>query len=131
MYQNGQIAQSVEHGIENPGVGGSIPSLATFFVVIAMCVGCSADPCAVLCKETAVALDTCMDEWSITWEHLDAADARDFRDRCTNRWGGVRSKLVAREIEDARDQCDEGRDALKSAVSDQESCDLLRVLYLE
>ncbi len=72
-----------------------------------------------------------MDEWSITWEHLDAADARDFRDRCTNRWGGVRSKLVAREIEDARDQCDEGRDALKSAVSDQESCDLLRVLYLE
>jgi len=72
--------------------------------VIAMCVGCSADPCAVLCKETAVALDTCMDEWSITWEHLDAAGARDFRDRCTNRWGGVRSKLVAREIEDARDQ---------------------------
>ena len=29
--QQGQVAQSVEQGIENPRVGGSIPSLATIF----------------------------------------------------------------------------------------------------
>lgn len=30
-FGNGSVAQSVEQGIENPRVGGSIPSRATFF----------------------------------------------------------------------------------------------------
>ncbi len=32
MRVSGQVAQSVEQGIENPRVGGSIPSLATIHI---------------------------------------------------------------------------------------------------
>ena len=131
MYQNGQIAQSVEHGIENPGVGGSIPSLATFFCVAALGFGCSPDPCVGLCKETTTALGECMEAWSLDWEDFDASNKRDFQDRCSNRWGEVRSNLVARELEDAREQCEEASVSLNLAIKAEERCDLLRALYLD
>ena len=33
----GQIAQSVEHGTENPGVAGSIPALPTIYIAQHRC----------------------------------------------------------------------------------------------
>jgi hypothetical protein len=131
VHQNGQIAQSVEHGIENPGVGGSIPSLATFFLIGLLGLGCSPDPCTELCKDSSEALGACIDEWSMDWEDFDAENQQDFQDRCSNRWGEVRSDLVARELEDAREQCDEARIALRASIRDEASCDLLRTLYLD
>ena len=131
MSQYGQIAQSVEQGIENPRVGGSIPSLATFFFWVLTATGCSPDPCTELCKDTTSALEQCMDEWSMDWEDFDASNRADFQKRCTNRWGEVRSNLVARELEDARDQCKDSRSALVTSVRNDESCDLLRALYLD
>ena len=131
MRKQGQIAQSVEHGIENPGVGGSIPSLATFFLLGAIGSGCSPDPCVELCKDTTEALGECLDEWSLDWEDFDASSETDFKNRCSNRWGEVRSSLVAREREVARDQCSESQTALDWAVENAESCDLMRALYID
>ena len=131
MLQYGQIAQSVEQGIENPRVGGSIPSLATFLFLVLMASGCSPDPCTELCKDTTSALEECIGEWSLDWEDFDASDRGDFQKRCTTRWGEVRSNLVARELEDARDQCKDSRSALVRAIQSDDSCDLLRALYLD
>ncbi len=131
MRKFGQIAQSVEQGIENPRVGGSIPSLATFFLLGVFGTGCSPDPCTELCEETADALGVCMSDWSLDWEDFDAASREDFQDRCSNRWGEVRSNLVARELEDARGQCREARSALSTAQEDEEVCDLMRATYID
>ena len=131
MRKFGQIAQSVEQGIENPRVGGSIPSLATFFLLGVLGLGCSPDPCTELCKETTDALGVCMTDWSYDWEDFDSANRSDFQDRCTNRWGEVRSNLVARELEDARGQCREARAALEQAIADGEDCDLMRATYID
>ena len=131
MRNFGQIAQSVEQGIENPRVGGSIPSLATFFLLGVFGSGCSPDPCTELCKETTDALQTCMGDWSFDWEDFDASNRTDFENRCVNRWGEVRSNLVARELEDARGQCREGRSALETAQADGEVCDLMRATYID
>ena len=127
----GQIAQSVEQGIENPRVGGSIPSLATFSLLCATVAGCSPDPCTELCNDTTEALAVCMPDWSMEWQDFDAADQEDFQERCITRWGEVRSNLVAREIEDARGQCREGRKALEDAQAVGDDCDLLRASYLD
>ena len=35
--QRGRVAQLVEHGTENPGVGGSIPPPSTFFFLLSLC----------------------------------------------------------------------------------------------
>ncbi len=131
MRNFGQIAQSVEQGIENPRVGGSIPSLATFSLFVVLGVGCSPDPCTELCKDTTMALGVCMSDWSLDWEDFDAADREDFQERCTNRWGEVRSNLVARELEDARGQCREAKAALEDAQLESEDCDLLRATYID
>ena len=130
-WKNGQIAQSVEQGIENPRVGGSIPSLATFFITILAGAGCGADPCDQLCRSTTIELGACIDEWSMQWEDFDASGRLNFRRRCLNRWGEVRSSLESRELEDARDQCEESSLELAQRVSEGSSCDVLRALYVE
>ena len=132
MRQNGQIAQLVEQGIENPRVGGSIPSLATIFSFSAvLLLGCSPDPCTELCEDTTEALQQCLGEWSLDWEDFDASSQSDFQERCSNRWGEVRSNLVARELGDARDQCRETQLAIEASVETEESCDLLRAIYVD
>ena len=131
MRKFGQIAQSVEQGIENPRVGGSIPSLATILTLGFLGSGCSPDPCTELCKETTEALGVCMDDWSLDGEDFDSSNREDFQDRCTNRWGEVRSNLVARELEDARGQCREARTALSDAIEEDEICDLMRATYID
>ncbi len=37
FLQRGRVAQLVEHGTENPGVGGSIPPPSTFFFLLSLC----------------------------------------------------------------------------------------------
>jgi hypothetical protein len=130
-WQNGQIAQSVEQGIENPRVGGSIPSLATFFLLGVFGVACDPDPCEELCRSTANRLTECMGDWSMTWDDFDASSKANFRLRCVNRWGEVRSNLESRELEDAREQCQEARQELIQRASEDAECDLLRAMYVE
>jgi hypothetical protein len=130
-WKFGQIAQSVEQGIENPRVGGSIPSLATFFLSGVIAVGCDPDPCDQLCRSATSQIGACMDDWSMEWEDLDASGRANFRRRCLNRWGEVRSSLESRELEDARDQCEETSFELAERSAEGSSCDLLRALYVE
>ena len=130
-WKNGQIAQSVEQGIENPRVGGSIPSLATFLFLGFIAAGCDPDPCDQLCRSTTSQLGVCMTEWSMGWEDFDASGQANFRRRCLNRWGEVRSGLESRELEDARDQCAETSVELAQRIAEDSSCDLLRTMYID
>ena len=127
----GQIAQSVEQGTENPRVGGSIPSLATFFILVLVTPGCDPDPCEQLCRVTAVQLGECMPDWSMEWEDFDASSQGNFRRRCTNRWAEVRSDLESRELEDAREQCVEAQVAMDRLDAESTICDHFRALYVE
>ena len=130
-WKNGQIAQSVEQGIENPRVGGSIPSLATFFLFGGILIGCDPDPCDQLCRSATSQLGECMEDWSMEWEDFDASGRANFRRRCLNRWGEVRSGLESRELEDARDQCAETSVELAERSAEGTSCDLLRAMYID
>ena len=123
----GQVAQLVEQGTENPRVGGSIPSLATFLFLLQA--ACGGDPCRQLCVSTAARLDGCLDEWGVTWEELDASSRSNWRSGCQAEWEDVRADLEARELSPAEDQCTDADEDL-AALTDAEACDTLRVLYL-
>ena len=119
----GQVAQSVEQGTENPRVGGSIPSLATFLLIVAG-LGCS-DPCRTTCLLTAQAISDCLDEWSADWSDLGAENRAGFRQQCQNSWSQTSVDLEVRELEDALDLCEN----LVTDVTDT-TCDELRAIYL-
>jgi hypothetical protein len=127
--RQGQVAQSVEQGTENPRVGGSIPSLATliFFLVF----GCQSDNCEKLCAQTSTALRDCLDSWPATWDDLDTSGRVAFQNTCTTQWGQNQSDLEARELEDALRQCDESITLLEEMDSDGSVCDQLRAAYIE
>ncbi len=132
----GQVAQLVEQGTENPRVGGSIPSLATFPLCKMLCClvllgACKPDPCEQLCDRVANRLAVCMDDWPVGWDDLDATSKSNFRRRCSNRWDEVRSGLEPRELEDARDQCEETNAEMQSLRQSGDECDYLRVVYVE
>jgi hypothetical protein len=127
----GQIAQSVEQGIENPRVGGSIPSLDTFSLLGLVALGCDPDPCDQLCRVTAVQLGECMADWSMEWEDFNASSQGNFRLRCTNRWGEVRSDLESRELEDAREQCVQTQVVMDRLDAESVICDHFRSIYVE
>ena len=131
MLQYGQIAQSVEQGIENPRVGGSIPSLATFLFLLIAAGGCEPDRCDQLCRLTTNRLESCMDAWSMDWEDFDASSKANFRRQCTARWGEVRSNLESRELEDAQGQCEETSLKIAELQADGDDCDHLRSLYVD
>ena len=119
----GQVAQLVEQGIENPRVGGSIPSLATFLLLVVS--GCGTDPCRGLCLDVALALDECREGWGTTWEDLGAASRRDFRTTCQEDWDATRADLEARQLPAAEEECSAGKAELATMT-----CDDLRALYL-
>jgi hypothetical protein len=136
--RHGQVAQLVEQGTENPRVGGSSPSLATFLrraiamlLVFIWATGCKPDPCEQLCDRVANRLSECMQDWPIGWDDLDATSKANFRKRCNNRWDEVRSRLEPRELEDAREQCSETSQALTRLRAENEVCDQLRAVYVE
>jgi hypothetical protein len=134
--KSGQIAQSVEQGIENPRVGGSTPSLATFFLAAASLFGalaasgCGGDDCEQLCSTLTQRFADCVEEWPTDWEELDARGQTAFRNACQNRWADVRAGLEPRELNDALDQCDESATALQRMSRSSSTCDQLRALYL-
>ncbi len=124
---NGQIAQSVEQGIENPRVGGSIPSLATTLFLLLSGPGCT-DDCVTACQQTTLAISSCMSKsesgWYADWTDLGVESQRQFREQCQNNWNRTSATLEAREIEQALQVCAEGLDTL-----DTLDCDELRALY--
>ena len=131
MHQ-GQVAQLVEQGIENPRVGGSIPSLATTSLLLtaALAMACGGDDCESLCTQVAQRLGTCVREWPTGWEEVEARGFADFRNSCVNRWAEVRTDLEPRELNDALEQCEASREALSRMARSQSTCDQLRTLYV-
>ena len=125
---NGQIAQSVEQRIENPRVGGSIPSLATFFkpMTLASCAllitGCSApcvvwnDQCESLCCDVGTFLEESCREQSWTWSDLGAIDRASFIRQCIRDWDDLNSDLTTYEAQQAIEVCDTSRDAIQLPV---------------
>lgn len=112
---NGQIAQLVEQGIENPRVGGSIPSLATTrslrFLFLLFAMGCG-DACDTLCADVADALEgECAD---FTWSQVDATSRLDFLNTCRDDWEEVSGQLTTRELEVSRDACGDASTTLES-----------------
>ena len=122
----GLVAQSVEQGIENPCVGGSIPPRATFLFLSAALVftGCT-EPCETACQRTAFAIGRCIGDWSADWSDLGASSKTDFRERCQETWKRNSSSLESRELEEALLQCV----ILQDGVLDLD-CDTLRAIYV-
>ena len=127
MYQ-GQVAQSVEQGTENPRVGGSIPSLATL-IVLALA-GCQTDHCENLCFQTSLALQECLQEWPATWEDFNTTSRATFQNTCAVQWVQTQSGLEARELDDALQQCQETVLLLDEMSAADQLCDQLRAIYL-
>ncbi len=123
--EHGQIAQSVEQGIENPRVGGSIPPLATTLILLLS--GCG-DDCAEACQQTTNAIAVCMADddagWYADWADLGAENRREHREACQNSWNRTAATLEARELEQALEMCANAVDDL-----DTMDCDTLRALY--
>ena len=130
---HGQIAQSVEQGTENPRVGGSTPSLATFFIwVSALALSCERqDRCEELCVQTTSLMATCMEDWPMTWEDLGADNRRTFRRACLNQWAETRASSEPRELDDALEQCDETLVDYDTLRQSGELCAALRALYAD
>ena len=142
----GQIAQSVEQRIENPRVGGSIPSLATFFPFwralctgSALCVtlvGCG-NPCGVvwndqcekLCCQVAKTLDEC-DSESWTWMDLGASNKDEFVRNCFQDWDDLNGDLTTYEAQQAIQVCDTTRESIEYESGDAQ-CDELLGIYLQ
>ena len=130
---NGRVAQLVEQGTENPRVGGSTPSLATFFIwVLPLLAACERqDRCEELCVQTTNVLATCMDDWPIGWEELGSPNRRLFRRACLNQWAEVRSTSEPRELDNALEQCDETLTDFDELRQTGELCAALRALYVD
>ena len=132
--KQGQVAQSVEQGTENPRVGGSIPSLATFFMVLLSSIttwGCQTDHCDTLCVRSANVFGRCIALWEASdWGDFDAEDRRGFQEACQNRWSVERAELESRELVDALEQCEETIVALDEMAQNNTTCDELRAIFL-
>ena len=118
---HGQVAQSVEQGIENPRVGGSIPSLAILTFLSAM--GCG-DRCEVLCQQTAAAVADCRTGTSLSWADLGARGRADFVDRCRDEWDRTSNDLSSNDLREALDVCAETTREVTRL-----SCEELMALY--
>ena len=122
----GLVAQSVEQGIENPCVGGSIPSQATFlFLPLALLLAGCTEPCETACQRTAFAIGQCIGDWSVDWSDLGASSQTNFRERCQETWQQSAANLESRELEEAMTRCEE----LQADVLELD-CDTLRALYI-
>ena len=115
----GRVAQSVEQGIENPCVGGSIPSLATTLILIAslMSAACG-DKCEVLCQQTGDALATCRPD-GLSWADVGARSRADFVSNCRGDWDRARLDLSSGQLSAALDVCAETTDALGDVTCEE------------
>ncbi len=128
----------VEQGIENPRVGGSIPSLATTFILrsrpllvglllvggLPLVGGCG-DQCEQLCVQASTRLQRCKPD-GMDWRDLGARSRNDFANSCRTDWERVSSDLTATEVREALDVCRDTRAAL-----DELSCDEVAAIYAE
>ena len=122
QHPKGRVAQSVERGTENPCVGGSTPSPATFFLFVALASGCG-DRCEVLCQEVAVELDGCRGD-SLSWADLGATSRLSFVSECETDWNQLESDLSSNALGVALDACKDASDQLESIT-----CEELVALY--
>ena len=133
----GRVAQLVEQRIENPRVGGSIPSSATTSQLhvgdsmsrwtLLLCVlgmGCG-DGCERLCREVGQRLNQCF-ESGASWEDVDARSRQDFVGRCQDDWDRTRAQLTTSDLGEAVDVCVDGRVEL-----DAFDCTELQLLYAD
>ena len=125
--QQGRVAQLVEQGIENPRVGGSIPSPATLLTLVVMmvplmgstCFG--GDKCEQLCVEIATRVARCKPD-SLQWEDLGAERRQDFISECRRDWERERLDLSASELAVALEFCDD-------TVPESLTCEEVTALY--
>ena len=122
----GRVAQSVEQGTENPCVGGSIPSPATFtlfaIVSIGLATGCG-DRCESLCRDVASDLDRCKGD-ALAWTDLGARSKSEFVEECRVQWEQERAELSPSNLVLSLDACQATQRELESL-----SCDEMMVLY--
>lgn len=95
--------------------------------VVLMYMGCTQDPCVLLCEETANIVDECLEDWPATWSDIGAASRQEFSDSCRNQWAAERSTLEPRALDDAYEQCEESTTYLSGNT---QRCDQLRAIYL-
>ena len=123
----GQVAQLVEQGIENPRVGGSIPSLATTtfpLLLAALLMGCG-DNCERLCTQLGNRIATCKPD-TLGWLDLGATSRADFVSSCRDDWERVSGQLTTSDLRVALDVCQESARDL-----DDLSCEEVSALYLD
>jgi hypothetical protein len=128
----GRVAQLVERGIENPCVGGSIPSPATAHalgwvhlgtaLMLMTGAGCG-DNCEQLCVQTASRLAACKPD-SLAWTDLGARSRAGFAADCRNDWQLMSTELTVSDLRVALDVCDEATRDLGRL-----SCEELTALY--
>ncbi len=129
--QVGLVAQLVEQGIENPRVGGSIPSQATTFPLVVLltalsfAAGCG-DKCEQLCVQTANRIADCKPD-SLTWADLGARRKEDFANACRTDWDRVSGNLTTSDLREALDVCEETQ---REITPERMSCDQINALYL-
>jgi hypothetical protein len=125
----GRVAQSVEQGIENPRVGGSIPSPATPSVRMALVFstfvvwGCGGDRCATLCRDVSSRLDECRSA-ALSWEDLGASGRADFSDQCRDDWDRERTELSTSHLSLSLTACADASDEVIDL-----SCEEITALY--
>jgi hypothetical protein len=122
----GRVAQSVEQGTENPCVGGSIPSPATFSLLALLCFGVVSgcgDRCESLCRDVASDLDRCKGD-ALAWTDLGARSKSEFVEECRVQWEQERAELSPSNLVLSLEACQTTQRELESL-----SCDELMVLY--
>ena len=123
----GQVAQLVEQGIENPRVGGSIPSLATTalsLLLVATAMGCG-DNCERLCAQLGGRLAECKPD-TLGWTDLGATSRADFVSTCRDDWERVSGQLTTSDLRVALDVCQESARDLSDLT-----CEEVNALYLD
>lgn len=129
----GRVAQSVERGIENPCVGGSIPSPATalptragafgLVLLLSLVAGACGDNCEQLCLQTANRLSACKPD-ALKWSDLGARSRLGFANDCRSDWELVSAELTVSDLRVALDVCEEtSRDLSRM------SCEEVTALY--
>ena len=87
---------------------------------------CQADECAQLCSQTSLQLESCINDWAVSWDHLDVSSRSEFRESCENQWLVESLELEWREREEAQEQCELSADDL-SALRDP--CSFFQQVY--